>query len=332
MPTIRWKPFDLTRWNPGQKLDKGGADVVTTLHDADRWIQNFCRPLLFSFITSNQTVSPRSDDVGLGTSATSAQTLARLIVHNNKARHPLRLDLIALVTDTSTTGTVTVNYAGGSSTGLVTVTTAGPMASIVVTPSATHDMSSPNEVTIKGHAAGGGTLIIVCGSGHLEPADRPDGGAGADGYIPLYDIPTNRAIPTEWVGRGYNNMRSIARDRVACLATLIHGQNIFSSRSGDWISEDTAPKALGRVYVMGCDNVKRAGVVSFYVGITGATGKAYLIAGTGNNTIHTISSSGWIHQDIEIPKAGCFVTVYGEKDSASGVIALLSLQVFRKAI
>ena len=56
-----------------------------------------------------------------------------------------------------------------------------------------------------------------------------------------------------------------------------------------------------------------------------------LIAGPGNNTTHAIGSSGWIHQDIEIPKGGCFVTVYGAINTGhTGTLSLLALQVFRQ--
>ena len=333
MPTIYWKPIDLTKISPGQKLNKTGIDLASLLHGNERWVQNFYTPAVMMATYTSAFPASGSSHIGAFTNANSVSpaALTRFMVRGNAARHPVKVTALALVTNSGTTGTLTLTHGGASSTVSVTSTTAASV-SVTVTPSSG---SSPLEAVLSGHTDDSNHIVLVALSARLVPADRTDGGAGSDDYTPLYDLPTSKAVPTEWVGRGFNNMRALARDRVACLASLAHPLNLSGSavRTVPWHNLTTSSALLGRLHVFECENVVRPGVVSVYIAIeSGNTGKVQIIVGGGGHNIHTVTSSGWIHENVDLQKQGTHVSIYGQLDnpvSADG-IALLTAQVMRR--
>jgi len=327
MPTIYWKPLELTTVHTGDDP----VNLVSRLASNERWLQNFFTPQLFSTAIVSQTGASSSAQIGASsnTGSGSPLTLARFQVRGNAARHPVRVTMLALVNNSGTTGTLTVSHAGGSGTVNVTATSATAHA-VTVTPTTG---SAPLELTISGHTDDSNHVVLVACSARIAPADRTDGGAGLDGFAPLWGDLGNHPISTEWVSRGYNNQRALARDRVACLATLAHPDYSGTTRLAQWTNNSTNTTALGRMRVLPCDNVNRAGVISLYAFVASSvTAKIQIVIGGGQQYSLNVTASGWHHQDIDLPAEGASVTIYGQCDSGSaGDFALITAQVFRKA-
>ena len=335
MPTIDWKPIDLTDLVPGFRLGNSPIDLIERLAEQERWVHNFYHPPVMTAAFTNNTPATSASTTGAFTTANSGSptTLTRFMVRENAARHPLTVKAFALVSNNGTTGTLTLTHGGASSTATVTATSATAVT-LTVTPTTG---SSPLEAVITGHTDDSNAIVLVSMVAHLEPADRTDGGAGADGYAPTYDVAANNGISTEYVSRAYNNIRALARDRVACLTSIAHPANDEQSRAAalTWHNLTTTSALLGRLYVLPCENATRGGVVSayFHVG-AGVSGKVQILVLGGDQTIHDVSASGWIHQDIEIPATGATVLIQSVLDAtasaSTGGVGLWTAQVFRK--
>lgn len=337
MPTITYRPVDLVGIIPGLQLNTV-PDIVEYIGGNDRWMNTTCAPCLFSSTLVSSTGASTSAQIGASTNANSGSPdeLARWSVRGNAPRHALTLNVWAMVNNPGTTGTLTVSHGGATVTQAVTATSATAYT-ITITPTTG---TAPLELLISGHTDDSNYLILIAAAARLAPSDRADGGTGADGYAPLGDqfsgsttsmTAANKPIPTEWLARGWNNARALARDRVACLATLCHPMTSATTRANSWVATDTAAKLVGRLYVEQCDNVPREGVLSVYM-YAGAstTGKLVIVVSGGYQYELSVSASGWQHQTIQLPAGGCVVSMYGIRSTGSNEISLMTAQAFRQ--
>ena len=337
MPTIKYEPLDLVGMIPGRRLQAPGVDIFDTLGRNDRWLHATHAPSLFSALLTNEFPADSAAEIGAFTTVTgSNETLAVFNVQGNAAKHPIIVDMVALVSAGSTTGTIRVTY-GGAASSVTTTSTTATSLSVTVTPSST---SAPDQLEIQGSTDTSAAVVVVAVAARFAPADRSDGGADAAGYIPFGDdfdssystttpIAANKGIPTEILGRGWNNCRAIGRDRVVCLATVAHPLHTLNRSGRPWTHKGSAPALLCRLYVPPCDVVTRPGRVSVYF-VAPAAATATIGVSGGYSYPVTISSTGWHHQVIELQPQGTIVTISGV--SASGVLGLATAQVFREPI
>jgi len=338
MPTIDYKPMDLSYLVPGISPVGGGSvpPLWERLGDKDRWLATTYSPSLFSSVFGNGTAA-----VGALTNAASGSpdTLGRWIVMGNASRRPVVVSLYALVNNSGTTGTLTVTYGGGTTTQAVTATSATSFT-VTVTPTTG---TAPLELKITGHTDDSNYLGVVCASGRLQHVDRYDGGIGSDGYTPLGDafntasysasspVAANKPISTELVSRGWNNVRAIARDRVACLATLQRPQNVLATRPW-WATDAPSCVLSGMLWVPPSDTVVRDYRLSWYTLATGdAAGTALaLVDGSQAHEAAITTSGGWTHDTITLPPNGGTIAFNVQKDSGAGLVGVTAAQVFRE--
>ena len=338
MPTIDYKPVDLAYLVPGISPVGGGAapPLWERLGDKDRWLATTMSPSLFCSFYGNA-----SGNAGATTNAASGSpdTLGRWIVMGNAARRPVTLAIYALVTNSGTTGTITATYGGGSATQAVTATTA-TLHTFDVTPTTG---TAPLELKITGHTDDSNYISVVAVAGRLKNVDRYDGGAGSDGYAPLGDafntasysasspVAANKPISTELVSRGWNNVRAIARDRVACLATLQRPQHIVATRPW-WTTDGPTCTLGGMLWVPPSDSSVRSYRLSWYTLASGsAAGTAIaMVKGSQHHEAAISTSGGWTHDTITLPPTGGTIAFYAEKTSGTGSVGVTAAQVFRE--
>lgn len=336
MPTITYKPLNLVGVIPGQQMS-ATPDMMAVVGGNDRWVNTTCAPLLFSTSLMSVTGAATALQVGASTNASSGSPgeLARWMVRGNTIRSPITVSVWALVNNAGTAGTLTVSHGGATVAQAVTATTATAF-DIAITPTSG---TAPLELLISGHTDDSNYVVLVAACARYAPTDRADGGTGADGYAPLGDQFTgslssmtrdNKPVPTEWLARGWNNMQALARDRVACLATLCHPMGSATKRANSWVTISASASTLGRLFVDGADNLARSGVLSVYVYAgAGTTGKLVVMVGGGHQYELTISASGWQHQTIDLPATPVTITMYGIRSTGSNEISLMTAQVFR---
>jgi hypothetical protein len=334
MPVIKYRPIDLIGIIPGLQLNLGAPDMVGLVGGNDRWVNTTCAPVLFSSSLMAATGASSSSYVGAFTNAGSATALARWTVRGNTIRSPIVVSVWALVSSGGTTGTLTISHGGATVTQTVTAT-AATAVDVTITPTTG---TAPLELLISGHTDTAGYVVLVAACARYAPVDRPDGGTGADGYAPMGDPYTgggmyldNMPVTTEWLARGWNNMRAIARDRVACLATLCHPMTAAAVRGNSWTASASTAKLVGRLHVDSADNVPREAVISVYV-YAGAstTGTLVIMVAGGYQYQLTVSASGWQHQAIVLPPAPVVVSMYASVATGSNEISLMTAQIFRE--
>ena len=337
MGTIKYKPIDLVGVIPGQQLN-ATPDLIELVGGNDRWLNTTCAPVLFSSSLMSVTGAASASQVGAFTNAASGSPaeLARWSVRGNTIRSPITVSVWALVLNGGTTGTLTISHGGATATQAVTATSATAF-DISITPVSG---SAPLELLISGHTDDSNYVVLVAACARYVPTDREDGGTGADGYAPLGDQLTggassmtfaNKPVSTEWLARGWNNMRALARDRVACLATLCHPMTTPTTRGNSWVAYEASAKMVGRLHVDQCDNVGRGAVLSVYM-YAGAstTGKLVIVLAGGYQYELTVSASGWQHQALELPNGPTMITMYGIRSTGSNEISLMTAQLFRQ--
>jgi hypothetical protein len=337
MGTITYRPLDLVGVIPGQQLN-AAPDLIEIVGGNDRWINTTCAPVLFSSSLMSATGAASASQVGAFTNAGSGSPaeLARWSIRGNTIRSPITVSVWAMVNNGGTTGTLTVSHGGATATQAVTATSATAF-DITITPTSG---SAPLELLISGHTDDSNYVVLVAACARYAPTDREAGGTGSDGYAPLGDQLTgtgssmtyaNKPVPTEWLARGWNNMRALARDRVACLATLCHPMTVATTRGNSWTAYESSAKLVGRLHVDGCDNAARSGVLSVYM-YAGAstTGKLVVMIGGGHKYELTINASGWQHQTIDLPAGPTVISMYGIRSTGSNEVSLMTAQVFRQ--
>ena len=348
--TIYYKPLDLSQVAPGCKVAAPDQPpLMVTIGGNDRWINASYTPQLFSCVLCTDPTSIADNSTGASTNANSGSpdVLARFIIMGNAALRPVDVTVFALVNNGGTTGTLTVAYGGATTTQNLTNTTA---ARYLITVDPTSG-SAPQELTISGHTDDSNYVVLVAVLGRYSVTDRTSGGAGADGYIPFGDmagsiaqssVASNAPVTTEMMGRGWNNMRAIARDRVACLATLQRPQNLFTSRK-TWNTNDANGELIGMVAIPDrSDNVARTIRISCYAVCSGTAAGKITLGGMYNATFNVTTSGSWQHYTFTLPAMYGYgsgpssflswgvVTATGMISSGSGFINLLALQVFRE--
>ncbi len=339
MPTIDYKPMDLAYLVPGINPVGGGTvpPLWERLCNTDRWVHTTHTPSLFS--STFGLVTGTSTGATSAASSGSPEVLGRWIVMGNAERRTVTVSVWALVDNAGTSGTLRASYGGATVSVAVTATTAA-LHTIDVRPTSG---SAPLELSIDGYTDDANSVVLVAASAQLKAEDRSAGGADSSGYAPMGDTydaayqatspaATNKPISTELVSRAWNNCRAIARDRVACLATIQHPHNTVADRQG-WSTDGGDPALVGVAWVPpGATYTPRTFRVSWYVVASGtAAGTAVLLAGGSEQASVSVTTAGaWVHSTITMGVQGGPVSVSAAKTSGAGYVALLALQVFRE--
>lgn len=340
MPTIDYKPINLLNMVPGISPKGGGVvpPIWERLGDKDRWISTTYTPILFSCVFGNG----HGAAVGASTNASSGSPdkLARFIVLGNAARRGIKVQFLAGVNNAGTTGTITVEHGGATETLSVTATSP-TWSAVTITPTTG---TAPLELLIKGHTDDANYLGIESVTARYVDTDIYSGGEGDDGYAPLGDgfnthsysasspVADNKPISNELVSRGFNNMRAIARDRVACLATLQHAQNTSSLRPW-WVAFSTALTMTSILRVPASHEGARSFRLAVYVqAVAGTTGKAVaLINGSEEITMELSTGSGaWFYNTITLDTSHSNgIAFYCQRLTGTGQVGVSAAQVFR---
>ena len=352
MPTDRvyYRPLDLSLLTPGQRVRQiDGPPMLESMGANDRFIHTTHAPNLFCCTIGGE---PSGSVMPLTAAKTAAASgapddLARFVIMGNATRRALRIKVLTMVD--SGTGTLKVTHGGVTVT--ETVTNTSPAAhTIDITPTSG---SAPAELLIQGYTAGTERLFLISATGQFHVADRTTGGADAAGYIPLGDnaasttgslVEDGAPLTTEWVSRGWNNMRAIARDRVACLATLQNPNNELAGRAS-WNWNGSTPQMAGLLMVpVTSENFDRNIRISVYAvtSAAGVEGKVWVGAGAGTVAGHSInvtSTGAWSHIGAVLPASRpaqgsmCLPIVFSAQwntGSTSGYTNLLAAQVLKE--
>lgn len=340
---IHYKPLDTSTLAPGTTVYHATNEIVERIGDNDRWVNTSYTPCLFASVIG---AGPDTSPTVLHGAATNAgsgapEPICRWIIMGNTIRRTVALSIQAAVSAGSTTGTLTITYGGATVTQSVTATSP-QRYDIEITPTSG---TAPLELLITGYTDNSNYVTVMAAAARYKAADRIHGGEGADGYIPFGDlqdgsysagspVAANKPISTELLSRGWNNMRALARDRVACLATLQRPQN--STGRGFNTAYGTDPVLVGRLWVPRAEGSgnKRPGRLSWHAYSTGGGGTAGLIVakywGAEFSDTVTAAPGAWTHKDIDLMYLGGEVQFYATRTAGAGTIHLSAAQVFRE--